>query len=880
MTDNSQVERDPETLALFIEESLEGMQRIEGLMLEAEKGRPAPDLMATVFRDIHTIKGTSAFLSLKKITGLAHVAENLLSLLRDKTLIARPEHFTLLLSVCDLLRRMVDSVRAGNEEGAVDVEPLIAQLIASMPSKEPQPSIPPPAPAPAVPEPPKLGEILVESKVITPAQLEEGLQAQKAAVAAAHHDTAESTIRVNVVVLDRLVNLIGELVLARNQLVQLVKVSRDSNANTQGACQRLNLVTSDLQEQIMKTRMQPIERVFEKIPRMVRDLSKTMGKQVITQIDGTSTEIDKALVEAIRDPVMHIIRNAMDHGIESPEARAAAGKPLAGKLSVRAAHQGGMVTIEIEDDGKGMDPKILRAHAVKRNVLTQADADRLSDREALELVFRPGFSTAPAVTDISGRGVGMDVVRTHIERAGGQAELDSTIGKGTIIRLKMPLTLAIIPALLVRTGQQRFAIPQVNLLELVYLNEEQSRTAIENVRGAVIHRLRGEVLPLVRLSEVLGLAPAAQTTHSENGTNIVVVAVGARRYGLVVDAIHDVEEIVIKPLHGQLKRLACYSGATVLGDGDVALILEVGGLAMKAGIDMSTQRQAFELAPVTSTQADKQAYVIFTAGSGAQCAVPLAVVARLENVARDSIETVAGMEVVQYRGTIMPIIRPNSVLPIGQPVPRGKDQLLLVFDFGQRVGMAVEEILDIVDVAQDPEGPQTDDPLILGQAVVAGRTTLILDVYQLVRKLAPAFVQERRRSGQRLRIMLVDDSTAMRAALSGFLRTRGYDVVDAVNGEVALREILSPKSGRFDAVVTDLEMDGLDGFGLISALQTERPKLPVIAWTFHEDPGVGARAIAAGARACVNKLRREDLMAALKENGVVSKRGVDAGRAA
>jgi len=866
-------ERDPETLALFLEESLEALQRIESLMLDAEKGSLAPAAMATVFRDIHTIKGTSAFLSLKKIQGLSHVAETLLAKLRDNTLPSQPHHFTLLLQVGDVLRQLVDHVKDHDSEGEIDVEPLIANLLAALgPPPSAQPSLPPP--------PTKLGEILVHKQVITPAQLEEGLQQQQAMQAPANRAEAiDSTIRVNVAVLDRLVNLIGELVLARNQLVQMVKVSRESNANTQGACQRLNLVTSDLQEQIMKTRMQPVERVFEKIPRMVRDLCKSTGKQVVAQIEGNSTEIDKALVEAIRDPVMHIIRNAMDHGIELPQVRAAQGKPVVGKLAVRASHQGGMVTIEIEDDGKGMDPKILRAHALKKNVITPEEANRLSDRESLELVFRPGFSTAEKVTDISGRGVGMDVVRTHVERAGGQVELDSVVGKGTTIRLKMPLTLAIIPALLVQTGQQRFAIPQVDLLELVYLNEEQTRTAIENVRGAVIHRLRGEILPLIRLGDVLGLSNA-QTVRHDGGTNIVVVAVGSRRYGLVVDAIHDTEEIVIKPLHGQLKRLACYSGATVLGDGDVALILEVAGVAMKAGIDISTQRAAFDARAEEDARRQRQSFVVFKAGNGAQCAVPLAVVARLEQVQTAQIETVAGMEVVQYRGTIMPIIRPEAILPIGKPASQRAEQLLLVFDFGQRVGMAVEQILDIVEVADDPDGVQNDIPLTLGQMVISGKTTLLLDVYQLVRKLAPQFVQERRRGRERLRIMLVDDSTAMRAALSGFLRARGYDVIDASSGDIALRELRAGRGGRIDAVVTDLEMAGLDGFGLMEALRAEKPELPTIAWTFHEDPVVVKRALAAGARCCINKLNREELMAALKDNGVISKRLVDSGRAA
>lgn len=698
MTATDTPERDAETVALFVQESLEGLQRVEQLLLDAERGAPATDLMSTIFRDVHTIKGTSGFLAFASIQSLSHVAEDLLSRLRSKELTPCAEHYTLLLAVGDRLRQLVQNVQHTNEEGDFEVESLITKLQVLLSNAE----------AP-------------KEKVIAAVADHREEAASKEALKA---DGADGTVRVNVAVLDRLMNLIGELVLARNQLVQMVRQSSDSTVNAQAACQRLNLVTSDLQEQIMKTRMQPVARVFEKIPRMVRDLAKTTHKELTTQIEGTTTEIDKALVEAVRDPVMHIVRNAIDHGIELPEERIRAGKPAAGKLFVRASHEGGMVTIEIEDDGRGMDPNKLRAHAIKKQIISAADAERLSDREALDLVFKPGFSTAEKVTDISGRGVGMDVVRTHVERAGGQAEIDSIVGQGTVIRLKMPLTLAIIPALLVRSGGQRFAIPQVNLLELVYLNEDQSKSAIEHVRGAAILRLRGEVLPIVRLGAVLGCESEVPAD-----TTIVVLAVGPQRYGLVVEAIQDTEEIVIKPLHGQLKRLSCYSGATVLGDGGVALILDVAGVATKAGIDMSVQRKSLAAA-VHDVGQRKQAYVVFRSGSGGQCAVPLAMVARLEKIASSTIERVAGEEVVQYRGTILPIVRPEHLMPLGERSEQA-EQPLVVFDFGQRVAMAVNEILDVVELEVSRPALGQETPYALGQAVVFGRTTLILDAHRI-----------------------------------------------------------------------------------------------------------------------------------------------------
>jgi two-component system chemotaxis sensor kinase CheA len=434
----------------------------------------------------------------------------------------------------------------------------------------------------------------------------------------------------------------------------------------------------------------------------------------------------------------------------------------------------------------------------------------------------------------------------------------------------MPLTLAIIPALMVRTGGQRFAIPQVSLLELVYLDEEQSKTAIEYVRGAAIYRLRGEILPVVRLASVLGLQPTAT-----DGTNIIVLAVGARRYGLLVDAVQDTEEIVIKPLHSQFKRLGVYSGATVLGDGGIALILDLAGVALKGGIDLTAHREeagGAELVPEKRTQ--RQSMVVFLAGEGGQCAVPLSMVARLEQIPLGSIERAASSEVVQYHQGILPIVRPESVLSLGQRPGASEDQPLIVFDFGHAVGMAVNEILDIVEVEVERD-PAQDKPFTLGTVVVFGRTTLVLDVYQIMRDLAPQFVTERRRSARPPRILLVDDSTAMRAALAGYLRSCGLKVVDVGSAPAALKELRGANEAAFDALITDLEMPDVDGFELLATVKRERPGLPCFAWTSHEEPEVIDRALAVGARACISKLKREELMEHFAKHGIGLRRGED-----
>lgn len=745
---------DPEILGIFIEESSEALGRCESLLLEAESGGDlTPDKMATMFRDFHTLKGTASFLALPNITRLAHAGEDLMARLRDRTLAPRREHFSTLLDVVDRLRALTALARDTGRDDGVEVEALIVRVRAWMTEVPEAPARAAPPPVVQAPPPPppaarveiealkRLAELLVEKGVLSDGQMRDALgeprksepEVRAADVVAAPRrgvDPSDGTVRVNVNLLDRLMSLMEELVLVRNQLVQYARSTVDPVA--QAAIQRLGIVTSDLQEQVMKTRMQPVSRVFEKIPRLVRDLCDATGKQVTCHVDDHATEIDKAIVEAIRDPVLHIIRNSVDHGVEAPEARRAAGKDVAGRLSVSAAHEGGMVCIEIEDDGGGIDPARMRKHAVNRGVITAAEADRMSDREAVELVFRPGFSTASKVTNISGRGVGMDVVRTQIERAGGQVEIDSAVGRGTTIRLKLPLTLAIIPALLVRACGQRFAIPQVNLLELVYLDEEQSRRGVERVREAEIYRLRGEVLPLVRLDDVLRRPSAARATD----THIVVMSVGSCRYGLVVDHVDDTEEIVIKALHGPLKGLTSYAGATVLGDGSVALILDVAGIAALAGIDVASRRRA-ERREEPRRGAGRESLVIFNAGDGAQCAVSLSVVARLEEIPRNSIERVAGQEVVQYRGEIVPVVRPERLLPIGEPDAEGDTQRLVVFNVLPRVSMAVESIVDIVEIDDDAVRADHAQACTRGCVVVHGRTTPVLDVKALLASARP-----------------------------------------------------------------------------------------------------------------------------------------------
>jgi two-component system chemotaxis sensor kinase CheA len=535
-----------------------------------------------------------------------------------------------------------------------------------------------------------------------------------------------------------------------------------------GTVQRLNLLTTELQASVMKTRMQPIGNIWNKFPRVVRDLALACDKQVRLSLEGQDTELDKTIIESIRDPLTHLVRNAIDHGIERPGQREAAGKPAEGRLVLHAFHEGGKVIIEIADDGAGIDPQRVRARAVQANAVTAEQAGRMSDEEALNLIFLPGFSTAEKVTQFSGRGVGMDVVRTNIEKIGGTVDIDSRVGRGTTVKMKIPLTLAIIPALTITSGGDRYAIPQVSLLELVRLEREQAQRGIEQIHGAPVYRLRGNLLPLVYLDRVLQVE-SERPGHGE--INIVVLQADDRQFGLVVDAIHDTEEIVVKPLQKQVKGLSCFAGATIMGDGTVALILDVLGLAQRAHVVTAVRDRALaEKAAVAEASADRQTVLLFAAQDGGRMAIPLDQVARLEEFPRSALERVGTRHVVQYRDEILPLINVARALRSGRGrngrgngrrhgPPEGEQaagaagspgddtvQIVVYAGRGRRAGLVVGRILDIVEETLASRARATR-PGVLFTAVVQGRVTEFLDVEGIIRAADPDFFEQPRPVG-------------------------------------------------------------------------------------------------------------------------------------
>ncbi|MBN4056331.1 chemotaxis protein CheW, partial [Rhodothermus sp. AH-315-K08] len=525
----------------------------------------------------------------------------------------------------------------------------------------------------------------------------------------------------------------------RNQILQFTGTQDDPMIAT--SAHQLNLITTDLQESVMKTRMQPIGNVWSKFPRVVRDLAISCEKKASVVMDGADTELDKTIIEAIKDPLTHLVRNAIDHGLETPEVRVAAGKPAEGKLRLYAYHEGGRVNIEISDDGAGINPEVIKAKAIEKGLVTQAEAARLSDRETFHLLFEPGFSTAKVVSNISGRGVGMDVVKTNIEKIGGSVDILSRLGEGTSVKIKIPLTLAIIPALIVRAAGDRFALPQVNLLELVRLEGEQALKSIEMIDKTPIYRLRGKLLPLIYLTKELELTENSNAQQAaadeQSATNIIVLQADDQSFGLVVDEIIDTEEVVVKPLSKQLKHISSLAGATILGDGKIVLILDVLGLAQRANL---LSEAAATRSKTDSTREQKTVdhitLLLLRAGQDRRLAIPLSVVSRLEELPIDTLEKAGDQEVVQYRGRVMPLIRLTSVLGIYTEEAEEKESIeVVVCQNGDSVvGLVVDEILDVVDEAITLEG-ENNSGYVLGATVVQNYVTELLNVKAIMETL-------------------------------------------------------------------------------------------------------------------------------------------------
>jgi two-component system chemotaxis sensor kinase CheA len=738
----------------FLIESQEGLDRMERCLTDLEEQPRDAALLGEIFRSVHTIKGTTGFLGFKRLENLAHAGESLLGLLRDEKMRADAAVITALLQLLDGLRGILKIIETEGGEGAGDDAALIERLEelqapvqarklvhakgGTPPAQEYSGSEPaaqkpvasatsapaatalPAAPAPSAPAPSKPAP---STPVSQPAESAPAVDAGKGRTLATG-TTVESTLRVDVTLLNRMMNLVGELVLTRNQVLQATAADPNMTVLTR----RLDMVTADLRESVMKARMQPVSNVFSKMPRMVRDLSQSLGRRVRLQMEGQETELDKSLLEAIKDPLTHAVRNAMDHGIESPEVRQAVGKEPEGMLKLRASHEGSHVIIEVSDDGAGIAVDKIRAKAIERGLITPERAAQLGERELLQLIFLPGFSTATAVTNVSGRGVGMDVVRTNVEKIGGKVEIDSRSGHGTTLKLRIPLTLAIIPALIVRSLSQSFALPQGSLSELVHIPPERTATAIEWIEGAPLYRLRGRLLPLVFLERLLMPDPERKIAcelAADRENFITVLDADGRRFGLVVDSLADPEEIVVKPLSAVLKDIGLYSGATVLGSGDLALILDPGSIALRAGVTMSSEEEAAHAAEEENQDDAKKEYLLVEV-AGRHAAVPLADVLRIEQLPLSRIEYIGYRPVLNFEGQLLPVEDAGGILAAAEGHPEKQIIVVVCREGNRHVGIAVSYVLDVAaggNLFEAGTGGRTD-----GVTLLQNRVTGVVDL--------------------------------------------------------------------------------------------------------------------------------------------------------
>ena len=860
----------------FVTETNESLDVVDVELVRFEQDPNNAKILDNIFRLVHTIKGTCGFIGLPRLEALAHAAETLMGKFRDG-LPATNDAVTLILATIDRIKAILDSLEREQREPEGDDADLIADLermverIAAPAASQAAGTL-----ADQVLERPlrpgedslddlerAFRETEVEPIVMTPAKpLASG---DVAAFDDEASKPANQSIRVTVETLEQLMTMVSELVLTRNQLLEIVRRHEDSEFKT--PLQRLSNVTAELQEGVMKTRMQPIGNAWQKLPRIVRDLSNELGKQIELEMHGAETELDRQVLDLIKDPLTHMVRNSADHGLETPEERRALGKPERGRIRLSAYHEGGHIIIQIADDGRGLNTERIKAKAIAQGLATEAEIEKLSEAQVHKFIFVPGFSTAVQITSVSGRGVGMDVVRNNIDQIGGTIDVKSVAGAGLNFIIKIPLTLAIVAALIVEAGGERFAVPQLSVVELVRARSGGEHR-IERIKDTTVLRLRDKLLPLARLRHLLG----AEHGDVENGF-IVVTQVGSQTFGIVVDAVFHTEEIVVKPLSSRLRHIAMFSGNTILGDGSVIMIIDPNGVARAFGSEATSHMRAGEEVEHHQGSAAEQAtsLLVFRAGSAQPKAVPLALITRLEEIDARKIELSNGRHMVQYRGQLMPLITPSEKVRVKD---EGAQPLLVFSDGSRSMALVVDEIVDIVEDRLDIQ-VGSDNPGVLGSAVIKGLATEIIDVGHF---LPLAFEDWFRRKDQVSRprprsVLLIDDSPFFRNMLVPVLQAAGYEVTACASAPEALQLL---KDGvAFDVVITDIEMPEMDGFTFAEAVRADprTADLPVIALSSVVSADSVERGRRAGFYDYVAKFDRQGLIAALKEQ-------TDLGRAA
>ncbi len=876
----------------FLTETNESLDTVDNQLVKFEQDPNNAKILDNIFRLVHTIKGTCGFLGLPRLEALAHAAETLMGKFRDGMPVTGEAVSLILVSIdrikeilnqleaneaepegtdtdlIDALHHMVEAGMKGaaapapavkaeaRSEGTLVVQTLERELRPGEVSLDDlerafreteievaSPSIAPAAATPAL----KLAARATPKKSIIESETSEG------------DKVANQSIRVNVDTLEHLMTMVSELVLTRNQLLEISR--RTEDADFKVPLQRLSNVTAELQEGVMKTRMQPIGNAWQKLPRIVRDLSSELGKQIELEMHGADTELDRQVLDLIKDPLTHMVRNSADHGLESTADRVAAGKPEQGTIRVSAYHEGGHIIICIADNGRGLNTERIKAKIISNGLAAESDVEKMTEAQIHKFIFAPGFSTAAAVTSVSGRGVGMDVVRTNIDQIGGTIDVKSVPGEGSSFTIKIPLTLAIVSALIVEAAGERFAIPQIAVVELVRARAN-SEHRIERIKDTPVLRLRNKLLPLLHLKKLLKIEDGS-SIDPENGF-IVVTQVGSQTFGIVVDAVFHTEEIVVKPMSTKLRYINVFSGNTILGDGAVIMIIDPNGIAQSLGTSIAAQNEIADENSVqhAGTEDNKTSLLVFRAGSPQPKAVPLALVTRLEEIAVDKIEFSNGRHMVQYREQLMPLVK-----IAGATIRESGVQPILVFaDDGRSMGLVVDEIIDIVEEHLNIEVASSEDG-ILGSAVIKGMATEVIDVgHFLPMAFADWFSRkEIRPSVTAQSVLLVDDSAFFRNMLAPVLKAAGYRVIVAQSAQEGLGLL---RSGRdIDVVLTDIEMPEMNGFEFAEAIRADQRtgSMPIIAISSLISPAAIERGRQAGFYDYVAKFDRPGLIAALKE---------------
>ncbi len=905
----------------FITETSESLATLDSELVRLEQNPNDQEILSNIFRLVHTIKGTCGFLGLPRLESVAHAGENVLGRIRDGEMEVTPEVISIVLEALDAIKAIMEYLADNGSEPEGDDTDLITRLNACAenggiapgegapaaaapkpaPEPEPEPVInvadiparnatldelealwnategPNDAPA-AVAADPEPDDVMEEKAPAVPVALE--VAPEKAEKAESHlppqakreavkkgldvpqqrevapPNMANQSIRVNLDVLENLMSMVGELVLTRNQLMQIVRTKDDNDFKS--PLQRLSYITTELQEGIMKTRMQPIGNAWAKFPRLIRDLSIELNKKIELRMEGAETELDRQLLEMIKDPLTHMVRNSCDHGLEGPEDRRKAGKDETGTVTLSAYHEGGHIIIDITDDGRGVNIARIKEKAIQNGLTSHEELSQMSDQQIAQFIFRAGFSTAEKVTSVSGRGVGMDVVRTNIEKIGGTVELDSIPGKGSTFHIKIPLTLAIVSVLIVESSGQRFALPQINVQELVRTGAA-SDYKIESINASPVLRLRDKLLPVISLTKALKIDEGKSNKASQF---VVVCKVGATDFGLLVENIYDTEEIVVKPVSRLLQQISAYSGNTVLGDGGVIMILDPNGIMRSMGNELELGNKEDKVTRAAQVATARTAtFLLFRSGDGAPKAVPLELVSRLEEIEVETIEESNGRHVVQYRDDLMVLATVRE-----QAIPEKGACEVIVFHYDNKtVGLVVDEILDIVN-AEPTVKLTSEDRMFLGTIVMAGKSTDVLDVgYLLSQELDITLnieALELPEDQKDHEILFVEDSMFFRNLTVPFLSAVGYKVTSVASAHDALYQL---SKRRFDLIITDIEMPEMDGFDLAESVRTmaDHRNVPIIAFTSTANEGFEAKLKDVGINGYVSKTEREKLIAVI-----------------